>query len=261
MSTPHNPGNPGAPYAASAQQRPFAAYAQVPVDPYALAAAGPLGAPDDPNMPVSRDAAGPSPAGGQNEGAVGPAPTAQAEGGQSAGGFAAHGDDASSSPPIDYVPGITQDPPQRSAPATTEAAEPAVAGQDMPRASGHPTPEDDDVDGETVVRGGAAAAGGGGDGPRGEQGGGGVRGRHPARGGGARVVAVRDETLSLSKTHFEVVVESGIAWLTDRHSTNGVTIVRSGARIVATPGERVQLVPNDVLEMGDRTVTFRGRAG
>lgn len=257
---------PGAPFAVSAQQRPFAAYAQVPVDPYALAAAGPLGAPGDPNMPVPRDAAGPSPAAGQNEGSAGPAPTTSAEGGQAAGGVAAHGDDdASSSPPIDYVPGITQDPPQRSTAAPAEVAPGSApfadAGQDMPRASGHPTPEDDDVDGETVVRVGAAAALEWDDGTGLELDGRVILGRNPAEADGAAVVAVRDETLSLSKTHFEVVVESGIAWLTDRHSTNGVTIVRSGARIVATPGERVQLVPNDVLEMGDRTVTFRGRAG
>ncbi|WP_162893072.1 FHA domain-containing protein, partial [Microbacterium halotolerans] len=197
----------------------------------------------------------------RNEHAAGPTSPGWAEDGQSGGGFALRGDDdASSSPPIDFVPGITQDPPQRPAATPPDAAEPAVAGQDAPAASGHPTPEDD-VDGETVVRVGAAAVLEWDDGTGLELDGRVVVGRNPAEEDGAAVVAVRDETLSLSKTHFEIVVESGTAWLIDRHSTNGVTIVRDGERIPAKPGERIRLVPNDVLEMGDRAAAFRGRAG
>ena len=87
-----------------------------------------------------------------------------------------------------------------------------------------------------------------------------VFGRNPAEEDGATVVAVRDETLSLSKTHFEAAAEASGGWVLDRHSTNGVTIVRDGARLVCTPGERVPVRLGDALEIGDRIVTVGGYA-
>jgi predicted component of type VI protein secretion system len=70
---------------------------------------------------------------------------------------------------------------------------------------------------------------------------------------------VRDETLSLSKTHFEIEVTADAVSVLDRHSTNGVTIVRDGTRIAADAGVRLPLEPGDALEIGDRIVTYRGR--
>ncbi|GAA1745206.1 FHA domain-containing protein [Microbacterium paludicola] len=72
---------------------------------------------------------------------------------------------------------------------------------------------------------------------------------------------VRDETLSLSKTHFEIRVGPEGAVVIDHHSTNGVTIVRAGERIDARPGEPMPLSAGDALEMGDRIATFLGTEG
>ncbi|PZU44376.1 MAG: hypothetical protein DI566_12345 [Microbacterium sp.] len=102
-------------------------------------------------------------------------------------------------------------------------------------------------------------------------------GRNPAPETGAMVSPVRDETLSLSKTHFELVPDgSGTAadaggpggsgavggsgteralWVIDRHSTNGVVIRRGAQRQTVSPGERTRVRGGDVLEFGDRHVT------
>ena len=80
-------------------------------------------------------------------------------------------------------------------------------------------------------------------------------GRNPEREDGAAAVAVRDETLSLSKTHFEVGGDASGVWLVDRHSTNGTVLVRGGVRETVVPGVRVPLRPGDRLEFGDRSVT------
>ena len=54
-------------------------------------------------------------------------------------------------------------------------------------------------------------------------------GRNPAPESGAQVAPIRDETLSLSKTHFELLVdEQRQVWVIDRHSTNGVAVRRGG---------------------------------
>ncbi len=80
-------------------------------------------------------------------------------------------------------------------------------------------------------------------------------GRNPAAEDGAVAIAVRDETLSLSKTHFEVGGDTAGAWIADRHSTNGTTLVRDGGRIPLTAGVRTTLRDGDTLEFGDRRVT------
>jgi len=85
-------------------------------------------------------------------------------------------------------------------------------------------------------------------------------GRNPAPEAGAIVVVVRDETLSLSKTHFEAAAEAAGGWVMDRHSTNGMTIVRDGVRIACPPGERVRIRLGDAIEIGDRIVTVGGYA-
>jgi len=83
-------------------------------------------------------------------------------------------------------------------------------------------------------------------------------GRNPAGEEGAVAIAVRDETLSLSKTHFEVGGDPAAAWIVDRHSTNGTILVRDGGRIPLAAGVRTTLRAGDRLEFGDRTVTVGG---
>ncbi|WP_347977651.1 RDD family protein [Microbacterium sp. ProA8] len=79
-------------------------------------------------------------------------------------------------------------------------------------------------------------------------------GRNPANEHGAVSIPVRDETLSLSKTHFEIGGDSTGAWIVDRHSTNGTTLVRDGARIPLSPGVRTNVRAGDTFEFGDRRV-------
>ncbi|MEV4777063.1 RDD family protein [Microbacterium sp. LWH12-1.2] len=87
-----------------------------------------------------------------------------------------------------------------------------------------------------------------------------VFGRNPAPEDGATLVSVRDETLSLSKTHFEAAAETSGGWVLDRHSTNGMTIVRDGQRIACPAGQRVPVRLGDAIEIGDRIVTIGGYA-
>jgi uncharacterized RDD family membrane protein YckC len=87
-----------------------------------------------------------------------------------------------------------------------------------------------------------------------------IFGRNPAPEDGAVVVPVRDETLSLSKTHFEAASESSGGWVLDRHSTNGMTLVREGRRIACPPSQRVPVRLGDAIEIGERIVTVGGYA-
>ncbi|MFS0866167.1 RDD family protein [Microbacterium sp. 179-B 1A2 NHS] len=83
-------------------------------------------------------------------------------------------------------------------------------------------------------------------------------GRSPVAEPGLQAVPVRDETLSISKTHFEIGADERGAWVLDRHSLNGVVVVRSGQPQRIVPGERARLWSGDVLEVGDRRVTVEG---
>lgn len=80
-------------------------------------------------------------------------------------------------------------------------------------------------------------------------------GRNPAAADGAVTVAVRDETLSLSKTHFEIGSDEQGPWIIDHHSTNGTVLVRDGGRHPLVAGMRTTLRDGDRLELGDRAVT------
>lgn len=82
-----------------------------------------------------------------------------------------------------------------------------------------------------------------------------VFGRNPAPETGVHVAPIRDETLSLSKTHFEIGSDDGRLWALDRHSTNGVVIRRGAQRQTLVAGQRTPIHAGDVLEMGDRHVT------
>lgn len=82
-------------------------------------------------------------------------------------------------------------------------------------------------------------------------------GRNPAPETGAMVSPVRDETLSLSKTHFELIPDDARAvWVVDRHSTNGVALRRGDELTRLEPGERTRVRAGDVLVFGDRQVTI-----
>ncbi|GAA3917373.1 RDD family protein [Microbacterium invictum] len=81
-------------------------------------------------------------------------------------------------------------------------------------------------------------------------------GRNPTPETGAHVAPIRDETLSLSKTHFEVGPGDGSVWIVDRHSTNGVVIRRGAQTQAVTPGERATVYAGDILEIGDRRITI-----
>lgn len=87
-----------------------------------------------------------------------------------------------------------------------------------------------------------------------------IFGRNPTPEDGAVIVSVRDETLSLSKTHFEAAAEASGGWVRDRHSTNGMTLVRDGQRIACPAGQRVTVRLGDAIEIGDRIVTIGGYA-
>ncbi len=80
-------------------------------------------------------------------------------------------------------------------------------------------------------------------------------GRNPTPETGVHVAPIRDETLSLSKTHFEIGAEDGRLFALDRHSTNGVVVRRGAQRQTLVAGQRTPIHAGDVLEMGDRHVT------
>lgn len=82
-----------------------------------------------------------------------------------------------------------------------------------------------------------------------------VFGRNPTPETGTHTVPVRDETLSLSKTHFDVDADDAGVWVRDRHSTNGVTVRRGTELSAIAAGERVIVRAGDILEFGDRRVT------
>ncbi|MHC2998346.1 RDD family protein [Microbacterium sp. HJ5] len=83
-------------------------------------------------------------------------------------------------------------------------------------------------------------------------------GRNPAVEPGIVSVPVRDETLSLSKTHFEIGGGAQGAWVVDRHSTNGTVLVRDGVRHPLVAGVATALRRGDTLELGDRSLSVGG---
>lgn len=85
-----------------------------------------------------------------------------------------------------------------------------------------------------------------------------VFGRNPGAVPGWQVAAVRDETLSLSRTHFAIGGTLGTVWIADTGSLNGTDIVRDGEEHRVAPGERWMLRAGDILEVGDRRVSIEG---
>ncbi|WP_091501772.1 FHA domain-containing protein [Microbacterium sp. cf332] len=80
-----------------------------------------------------------------------------------------------------------------------------------------------------------------------------VFGRDPVRVAGADAVVLRDETLTLSRTHFELVpVATGGLAVIDRASTNGVVVTRGADGVPLVPGAQTALRSGDRLDLGDR---------
>lgn len=205
------------------------------------------------------------------------------------------GQDLPDDPLISFVPGVTQDPivspaqdafaapaaasaPPAPAPAPPPEAAPASEAAPVPEAAPAPAPVapavaapatppivaepddpyDDDIESTRISVPGHRLVFTWDDGQRATVSGRTVFGRNPEAVAGAASVAVRDETRSLSKTHFEAGADTRGGWVMDRQSTNGTTLVRGGERIACPPGQRVPVHLGDALEIGDRIVTIGG---
>lgn len=172
-------------------------------------------------------------------------------------------DDLAEQAMITMVPGIS---PAVPVPVPTPVTGPEAAhGSAIPAAAPLPAPpaavrdtEDDDPEDTRISIPGHRLLFVWDDGARAVVSGRTVFGRNPSAEPGAAAVAVRDETLSLSKTHFEAAAENAGGWVRDRHSTNGTTIVRDGVRIACPAGERVRIRLGDAIEIGERIVTVGG---
>lgn len=76
-------------------------------------------------------------------------------------------------------------------------------------------------------------------------------GRSPAAGGDEPVAAaVTVEDASVSKTHLAIRIEGESIWATDRASTNGTDLYRSGQRYTLVPWEEAPLQAGDELVLG-----------
>jgi predicted component of type VI protein secretion system len=68
-------------------------------------------------------------------------------------------------------------------------------------------------------------------------------------------VRLDDAGLSVSKTHFAVGPDRDGAWIEDRHSTNGTTVLNgAGQRLSLTPGQRTLVASGALILFGDRQV-------
>lgn len=216
---------PGVTQPSSPAKAPAPAAPVAPVAPAAPAAPAPVAAPPAPPAPVAAPPVPPAPAAPP----VPPAPVTQA---------------APPAPPT---------PPAAPAAAAPAATAPAAAAPT-------PAPADDDLEETRISIPGHRLVFTWDDGTRIPVSRRTVFGRNPAPEEGVVVVPVRDETLSLSKTHFEAAAETSGGWILDRHSTNGLTLVREGQRISCPAGQRVPIKLGDVIEIGDRVVMVGGYA-
>ncbi|WP_423494606.1 RDD family protein [Microbacterium esteraromaticum] len=182
---------------------------------------------------------------------------------------------ATAAPPVAPRPAAAPAPPALAAPATPPATPPvpaapasdsAPAPAPAPEQSVASAPEpasfqaEGDLDSTRISIPGHRLVFTWDDGQRATVSGRTLFGRNPEAESGAAVVAVRDETLSLSKTHFEAGAEPTGGWIMDRESTNGTTVVRDGVRIACPPGQRIPVRLGDAIEIGDRIVTIGGFA-
>lgn len=168
---------------------------------------------------------------------------------------------------IAFVPGVSQDAVRAAPPVADAAADldetvqgPAAARPPVPPPATTTAPEPEDVEDTRISIPGHRLVFTWDDGTRTSVSRRTIFGRNPTPEDGAITVPVRDETLSLSKTHFEAAAEASGGWVLDRHSTNGMTLVRDGQRIACPAGQRVSVKLGDAIEIGDRIVTIGGYA-
>lgn len=163
---------------------------------------------------------------------------------------------APAAPPAPPAPAAPPAPPTAVEP--TAAAEPPRAESPVAAARTTTPDDDDDLESTRISIPGHRLMLTWDDGQRATVSGRTVFGRNPEPERDAVVVAVRDETLSLSKTHFEAAAEASGGWIMDRHSTNGTVIVREGIRIECVAGQRTPIRLGDAIEIGDRIATIGG---
>lgn len=78
----------------------------------------------------------------------------------------------------------------------------------------------------------------------------------PVAGEGAvQLVAVADDTRSVSKTHLAILPARRGVLVIDRGSMNGSAIARDGSELPLTPGDPAPVQVGDVVRFGDRTLT------
>jgi uncharacterized RDD family membrane protein YckC len=234
---PAAPAFPAAPVLPAAQPTPVFPVVTPPAEPDSLIAFVPGITQDAPPPRVT-----PAPA---------PQPDAESELDATVQGYPVARPDAPSAPPAPSVPAAADIPPAPPAPVVSAPESPASA----PIA-----PESEDIEDTRISIPGHRLVFTWDDGTRVSVSRRTIFGRNPAAEDGAVVVPVRDETLSLSKTHFEAAAESSGGWVLDRHSTNGTTLVRDGQRIACPAGQRVPVRLGDAIEIGDRIVTIGGYA-
>jgi hypothetical protein len=91
----------------------------------------------------------------------------------------------------------------------------------------------------------------------------GVIGRDPSEAAGAYAhrITLADTEKLLSRAHLEFGLEgNGQFWISDLHSTNGVTVERMGqAPQRCLPGYRVVIQPGDRVTFGGRILTISAR--
>ena len=69
---------------------------------------------------------------------------------------------------------------------------------------------------------------------------------------GVKLLALGDEGRSVSKTHLRLDVGAAGVQVTDRHSTNGVTVITAGVPLDCVPGVPTVVPGDSVVRFGDR---------
>lgn len=87
-----------------------------------------------------------------------------------------------------------------------------------------------------------------------------IIGRDPAPTAGEsteNLMALGDEGRSVSKTHLRLDAGPGDIRVTDRHSTNGVTVITAGIPMACVPGVPTVVPVNSTVRFGDRHLVVR----
>jgi uncharacterized RDD family membrane protein YckC len=87
-----------------------------------------------------------------------------------------------------------------------------------------------------------------------------IVGRDPVVAAGepdANLLALGDEGRSVSKTHLRLDAGPAGVQVTDRHSTNGVTVITAGIPLACVPGVATLVPDNSTVRFGDRHLLVR----